>query len=147
MIAAGVAVDAVALCTPPQVRYAIAVQALAAGLHVFLEKPPGATLSEGQRALLSARRMNSGMAVPGGAVAGEHLLDRRPGSHAFEFPQHVLGERDTGCRGASRELCVHGIGHVTDLQHLGHPIDATCKSHAEPRQARHSGDERSCRRR
>lgn len=42
----GPAVDAVALCTPPQVRYALAQQALAHGLHVFLEKPPGATLSE-----------------------------------------------------------------------------------------------------
>ena len=46
LIASGVAVDAVALCTPPQVRYDIAVQALSAGLHVFLEKPPGATLAE-----------------------------------------------------------------------------------------------------
>jgi len=39
-------VDAVVICTPPQVRYAIAQQALANGSHVFLEKPPGATLSE-----------------------------------------------------------------------------------------------------
>ena len=42
----GPAVDAVALCTPPQVRYDLAVQALKRGIHVFLEKPPGATLSE-----------------------------------------------------------------------------------------------------
>ncbi|TYC81008.1 Gfo/Idh/MocA family protein [Novosphingobium sp. BW1] len=42
----GPAVDAVALCTPPQVRYDIAVSALKAGMHVFLEKPPGATLAE-----------------------------------------------------------------------------------------------------
>nr|WP_295107479.1 Gfo/Idh/MocA family oxidoreductase [uncultured Caulobacter sp.] len=41
-----VAVDAVALCTPPQPRHALAHQALAAGKHVMLEKPPGATLSE-----------------------------------------------------------------------------------------------------
>lgn len=39
-------IDAVALCTPPQVRYRLAVQALKRGIHVFLEKPPGATLSE-----------------------------------------------------------------------------------------------------
>lgn len=42
----GPAVDAVALCTPPQVRYELAVAALKRGVHVFLEKPPGATLSE-----------------------------------------------------------------------------------------------------
>jgi D-galactose 1-dehydrogenase len=46
-LAAGdVAVDAVALCTPPQVRRAIAETAIARGWHVFLEKPPGATLAE-----------------------------------------------------------------------------------------------------
>lgn len=42
----GVAVDAVSLCTPPQVRRAIAMTAIAKGWHVFLEKPPGATLAE-----------------------------------------------------------------------------------------------------
>ena len=39
-------VDAVALCTPPQVRRAIAEFAIDQGWHVFLEKPPGATLAE-----------------------------------------------------------------------------------------------------
>lgn len=46
LFASEIAVDAVALCTPPQVRYDLAAQALGHGLHVFLEKPPGATLSE-----------------------------------------------------------------------------------------------------
>lgn len=39
-------IDAVALCTPPQVRRDQAMAALAAGKHVLLEKPPGATVSE-----------------------------------------------------------------------------------------------------
>lgn len=39
-------IDAVAICTPPQVRHRIAREALAAGKHVMLEKPPAATLSE-----------------------------------------------------------------------------------------------------
>jgi len=38
--------DAVSLCMPPQVRHDAARTALAAGKHVFLEKPPGATVSE-----------------------------------------------------------------------------------------------------
>ena len=46
LLASDVAIDAVALCTPPQPRHALAHQALAAGKHVMLEKPPGATLSE-----------------------------------------------------------------------------------------------------
>lgn len=46
MLAAEPALDAVAMCQPPQFRYEAARQALAAGKHVFLEKPPGATVSE-----------------------------------------------------------------------------------------------------
>jgi D-galactose 1-dehydrogenase len=46
MLAAVPAIDAVSLCMPPQYRYEAAHKALAAGKHVFLEKPPGATLSE-----------------------------------------------------------------------------------------------------
>jgi D-galactose 1-dehydrogenase len=42
----GPAFDAVALCTPPQVRSAQAAIALASGKHVLLEKPPGKSLSE-----------------------------------------------------------------------------------------------------
>lgn len=38
--------DAVAICTPPSVRHAIARDLLLAGKHVLLEKPPAATLSE-----------------------------------------------------------------------------------------------------
>lgn len=37
--------DAVVLCQPPQVRFEAARTALHAGKHVFLEKPPGASVS------------------------------------------------------------------------------------------------------
>jgi D-galactose 1-dehydrogenase len=39
-------VEAVALCTTPQVRYELARYALERGRHVLLEKPPGVTVSE-----------------------------------------------------------------------------------------------------
>ncbi|WP_158812868.1 Gfo/Idh/MocA family protein [Methylocapsa sp. S129] len=38
--------DAVAICTPPSVRHAIAREALDAGKHVLLEKPPAPTMAE-----------------------------------------------------------------------------------------------------
>jgi predicted dehydrogenase len=38
--------DAVAICTPPSVRYAIARDCLEAGLHTLLEKPPGISIGE-----------------------------------------------------------------------------------------------------
>ncbi|MGW9946241.1 D-galactose 1-dehydrogenase [Rhizobium leguminosarum] len=46
MLDAEPSIDAVSLCMPPQYRYEAAYKALVAGKHVFLEKPPGATLSE-----------------------------------------------------------------------------------------------------
>ena len=46
MLEAVPGIEAVSLCMPPQYRYEAAYKALAAGKHVFLEKPPGATLSE-----------------------------------------------------------------------------------------------------
>lgn len=41
-------IEAVSLCMPPQYRYQAAKVAIRAGKHVFLEKPPGATISEVQ---------------------------------------------------------------------------------------------------
>jgi D-galactose 1-dehydrogenase len=38
--------DAVAICTPPGVRHALVCEALDAGKHVLMEKPPTATISE-----------------------------------------------------------------------------------------------------
>lgn len=42
----GLKLDAVSICTPPQARFEIARDALQAGLHTMLEKPPGATVNE-----------------------------------------------------------------------------------------------------
>ena len=44
LLAADTGVKAVAICTPPAVRHAVARAAIAAGLHVLLEKPPGLTV-------------------------------------------------------------------------------------------------------
>ena len=46
MLAAEPKLDALSLCMPPQARYEAARTALNAGKHVFMEKPPGATVSE-----------------------------------------------------------------------------------------------------
>jgi D-galactose 1-dehydrogenase len=48
LLANGTAIDAVVLCTPPQVRYELAALALARNIDVFLEKPPGTTVCEVQ---------------------------------------------------------------------------------------------------
>ena len=42
----GIELDAVSICTPPQVRHDIAQFAIEQGWNTMLEKPPGATLAE-----------------------------------------------------------------------------------------------------
>ncbi|MCH8686160.1 Gfo/Idh/MocA family protein [Pedomonas mirosovicensis] len=56
MLAAKIEVDAVSLCTPPVGRYALARTAIAAGLHVMLEKPPAASVTEVEDLADAARR-------------------------------------------------------------------------------------------
>ncbi|MBO9669892.1 MAG: Gfo/Idh/MocA family oxidoreductase [Sphingobium sp.] len=46
LLEADPSVAAAAICTPPQLRHALASAAIARRLHVLLEKPPGATLGE-----------------------------------------------------------------------------------------------------
>ncbi|MCF1466213.1 gfo/Idh/MocA family oxidoreductase [Agrobacterium vitis] len=41
-------IRAIALCTPPDVRFAMAKKAIASGLDVLMEKPPAATIGEAQ---------------------------------------------------------------------------------------------------
>ncbi|MGI8706395.1 MAG: Gfo/Idh/MocA family protein [Sphingomicrobium sp.] len=77
--------EAVAITTPPEPRYAIARACLEAGLHVLLEKPPTATLGEvddlacvaeaKQRTLFAAwhARHNSAVAAAGEALAGKRI--------------------------------------------------------------------------
>ena len=56
MLGAHPEIEAVAICTPPQIRHVIAREAIAAGKHVFLEKPPAATLGEAEAIRQLAQR-------------------------------------------------------------------------------------------
>jgi predicted dehydrogenase len=58
MLAAHPEIEAVAICTPPQVRHKLACDAIAAGKHVFLEKPPAATLGEAASIAAMAAQCN-----------------------------------------------------------------------------------------
>ena len=48
MMSAHPEIEAIAICTPPQIRHQIARQVIDIGRHVFLEKPPAATLGEAE---------------------------------------------------------------------------------------------------
>jgi len=83
MIAATPGLQAVALCTPPQVRYALAREALDRGLHVMLEKPPGATVGEVEELAARARELQRALfatwhsrEAPGVAQACEWIAGR-----------------------------------------------------------------------
>jgi predicted dehydrogenase len=65
-------VDAVTIATPVPTHYALAKQALEAGKHVFVEKPP-AMRGEEMEELVTLARANSRVLMPG------HLLLYHPG--------------------------------------------------------------------
>ena len=54
MLAAKPHIAAMSVCTPPQVRAVVAAEAIRAGLHVMLEKPPAASLSQAQALVQAA---------------------------------------------------------------------------------------------
>jgi D-galactose 1-dehydrogenase len=96
LLAAKHLVDAVALCTPPQMRHTLAAAALKAGKHVLLEKPPGATVSEltpliaaarqGGRTLFAAWHSRFGPAIkPARALLAQHEIK----SVAVEWKEDV----------------------------------------------------------
>lgn len=75
--------DAVAICTPPAPRYAIARAALEAGLDVLLEKPPTVTLGELHELEQLARQTRQtiyagwhSQHAPGVASAAQALADK-----------------------------------------------------------------------
>jgi predicted dehydrogenase len=61
LLADGRALDAVSVCTPPRGRGTIVARALAAGLHVMMEKPPATTLSEVAAMEEQARAAGTGL--------------------------------------------------------------------------------------
>ncbi|XLZ73139.1 Gfo/Idh/MocA family oxidoreductase [Massilia sp. SR12] len=96
MLQAHPEIEAVAICTPPQVRQAIAQAAIAAGRHVFLEKPPAATLGEGEA--LHAMAAAHGVTVlagwhsrfaPGVEPAREWMAARSIASIRIEWRENV----------------------------------------------------------
>ena len=96
MLAGDATIDAIAMCQPPQVRFEAARHALLAGKHVFLEKPPGATLSEidiladiaSERGVTLFASWHSRYA-PGVEPARAWLVDRAITSVAIEWKEDV----------------------------------------------------------
>jgi D-galactose 1-dehydrogenase len=88
--------DAVSLCQPPQVRYRAARLAIEAGKHVFLEKPPGATVSEvedlkqlAEKAGVSLFASWHSRYAPAVEAAREFLAANAPKSVAINWKEDV----------------------------------------------------------
>ncbi len=96
MLAAHPEIQAVAICTPPQVRHKLAAEAIAAGKHVFLEKPPAATLGEAAAiAALAAQHGVTALAgwhsrfAPGVEAARQWMLARTVTSIGIRWKENV----------------------------------------------------------
>jgi predicted dehydrogenase len=92
LMASDLAIDAVSICTPPVGRHHIAAKALAAGWHVMLEKPPGATLAEvrallrGDRTLFASWHSRHAAGVP---AAKAWLATRRVARAHIEWRENI----------------------------------------------------------
>jgi len=96
MLAGAHDLDAVSLCTPPQDRFGAACAVLAAGHHLLLEKPPGATLSEMEILITLAKRAGVTLFAtwhsrfaPGVAAAKAWLADRAPTRVQIDWREDV----------------------------------------------------------
>jgi len=88
--------DAVAICTPPQVHYDAAKLALTRGKHVLLEKPPCATAAQLDRLAALAREMDRTLFqtwhsrhAPGVAPARRWLSTRKIRSASVTWKEDV----------------------------------------------------------
>lgn len=95
-MASGVALDAVALCTPPRIRPALAQAAIDAGLAVLLEKPPATGICTAS--LLTTRAAAAGVSLfaawhsreaAGVAPARDHLFTRAIRAVRIEWRENV----------------------------------------------------------
>jgi D-galactose 1-dehydrogenase len=89
-------IDAVSVCTPPMPRYAIARDAMLAGLDVLLEKPPAATLGEVDHLKAIARQTGQTLYAtwhaqhaPGVAGAAAGLADQQIASLEISWLEDV----------------------------------------------------------
>ena len=134
MLADGPAIDAVALCTPPQVRYELAIQALDAGKHVLLEKPPATTPAEIISLAAHAAKLDLTLFTAwhslfsAGVDRAREILARRQVTVAGapvqlsprEYDLLSLLVRNAGRVMTHRQLltAVWGPAHVEDVQYL-----------------------------
>ena len=96
LLETGPPVEAVAICTPPQVRHAVAAEALTHGLHVLLEKPPAASVAEGSDLVDIATRRGAALfaawhsrAAPAVGPAAAWLKGRVPRSVEIVWKEDV----------------------------------------------------------
>ena len=75
LFASGMPLDAVSLCMPPGPRFDIARDALDAGLHVLMEKPPTPTMGELRRCCATMRPRGAASSSPPGTRSTTPAVD------------------------------------------------------------------------
>ena len=128
------AIDTVVLATPHSVHEAQALAAIAAGKHVFVEKPITLDLSSARRVVDAAQRANVVLAVglarrfhPSFAALRERVRDGRLGSVIAMVAQHTTSTAqfvaldnwraapEEAPAGALTAVGVHALDHMIEL--------------------------------
>lgn len=90
MLKAGASIDAVTIATPPQVRESVARCALAAGLHVFPEKPPASTVLGAMKLADAASLGVTGSSIGARSTITLDLDFREEGAPCWEIDLHTV---------------------------------------------------------
>jgi len=109
--------DAVTICTPASTHFAMASQALAAGVHTFVEKPMTTTVKDGEMLIEAAKRANRTLTVgfierfnPPITALKEMIKDGKMGDPILlEFHRENRRGDNIGDVGIVKDASVHDI--------------------------------------
>jgi predicted dehydrogenase len=120
--------DAAAICTHPETHYSLVVQALAAGLHVFVEKPLAASVREAEEIVEMAERVRRKVVV--GYILRHHPAWQRFIEEARKLGKPLVMRMNLNQQSSGPAWEVHKklMGSMSPIVDCGvHYVDVMCQ--------------------
>lgn len=120
--------DAVAICTYPETHHALTMKALAAGLHVFVEKPLAASIAEAEEIVRAARLARKKVVV--GYILRHHPAWQRFIEEARELGKPLvmrmnLNQQSSGAAWEVHKKLMNSMSPIVDCG--VHYVDVMCQ--------------------
>jgi len=120
--------DAAAICTYPETHHALTLKALAAGLHVFVEKPIAASVAEAEEIAHTARQAQKKVVV--GYILRHHPAWQRFIEEARQLGKPLvmrmnLNQQSSGAAWEVHKKLMHTMSPIVDCG--VHYVDVMCQ--------------------